>query len=96
MTRYTLIEFMPTHLRAQHVAARNHGTYPANGAERVYVACDVSASDLHPTWADVLEDEIRECDVPATATRSDEIPDEALAPAPPSESPEWDDRCMGG
>lgn len=36
MTRY-LIETMPDHLRASHRAARNWGTYPANGAERSIV-----------------------------------------------------------
>lgn len=34
---HTIVEWMPEHLRAGHVAARNYGTYPHNGAVRLRV-----------------------------------------------------------
>jgi len=67
---YTLIEYMPAHLRASHTAARNHGIYPHNGADRVWVeggapevidhldtdwASIVSSQEMRPD-ADVLDD----------------------------------------
>jgi len=32
-----LVEYMPEQIRASHRAARNHGSYPANGSVRVRV-----------------------------------------------------------
>ena len=32
-----IVEWMPEHLRASHIAARNMGSYPANGAIRIRV-----------------------------------------------------------
>src|SRR5688572_4694394 len=71
MTRYTLVEYMPLHLRASHVDARNSGRYPSNGAERVYVEGEsIDARQLDPRWAEVLEDHIDDADVPAGAIRT--------------------------
>ena len=33
-----LVEYMPEDLRSSHEAARNHGTYPHNGAIRMMVS----------------------------------------------------------
>ncbi len=51
-TQYTLIEYMPAHLRA-------HGRAVSPGcAVRAYVQGDVDPTDLHPRWASVIEDGI--------------------------------------
>lgn len=79
---YSLIEYMPEHLRASHVAARNSGTYPHNGAQRVYVEGEISASQLHPEWAEVISDGLLLSEIPEQ-DREDilaEIPTDALAP----------------
>lgn len=78
--RYTLIEYMPLHLRDSHARAGNSGVYPQNGAVRLFVVGDVLASDLHPTWAEVVEDCLRELPPNETAVELDAIPPEALAP----------------
>jgi len=44
-----VVEYMPAYLRASHEAAKNHGSYPANGAVRVRV--ERSCADM------LLEDE---------------------------------------
>lgn len=62
--RYTLVEYMPRHLRANHTQAGNHGVYPHNGAVRIYVEHEVSSEDLDPTWARIVEDNIRPEDIP--------------------------------
>lgn len=80
MVTFTLIEIMPLHLRASHIAAGNDGVYPANGAERVYVVGHVGSNWLHPRWARVVEDSIRDGDLPDDADVRHIIPDEALAP----------------
>jgi hypothetical protein len=80
--RYTLIEYMPEHLRSSHRAAGNSGRYPHNGAERVYVEGDIQASELHPNWASVVEDGVSLEYIPEQ-DRGDllpYVPDEALAP----------------
>jgi hypothetical protein len=38
-----LCEYMPQHLRASHAAARNSGTYPANGAIRAAIHIDCAS-----------------------------------------------------
>lgn len=40
--RLMLVETMPEHLRASHIAAGNSGTYPANGAQRFLVYEDLA------------------------------------------------------
>jgi len=53
---YTLIEYMPRHLRASHRAARNSGLYPRNGSCRVWIAGhpgDVEDS-LDAEWSRVI------------------------------------------
>lgn len=77
-TEYTLIEYMPRHLRASHEAARNDGSYPANGAIRDYVVGPVNPSDLHPRWARVIADGLDS--IPDDEPAYDEIPEDALAP----------------
>lgn len=37
MKKRVLVEIMPEHLVESHKAARNFGTYPRNGAERIIV-----------------------------------------------------------
>ena len=78
MARYTLIEFMPAQHWSSHLAAGNAGQYPINGAERVYIEGDVDSRDLHPRWASVVEDGIRE--LPEGETAYSDIPGDALAP----------------
>jgi hypothetical protein len=78
MARYTLIEFMPAQHWASHLAAGNAGVYPHNGAERVYVEGEVDSRDLHPRWATVIEDGLRE--LPEGETALADIPADALAP----------------
>lgn len=75
---YTLIEYMPAHLRASHDAAGNSGVYPHNGAERAYVDGLILSSLLHPRWARIVEDGITE--LPAGEISLDDIPEGALAP----------------
>lgn len=74
---YTLIEYMPTHFRASHEAARNCGAWPLNGAVRVYVEGDVPSRDLD-AWATVIEDGIRT--LPEGETAHDCLPEDAMAP----------------
>ena len=74
--KYTLLEYMPVHLRAGHLAAGNSGRYPSNGAERVYVEGDVESRLLDPRWAEIVEDEIRE--LPEGETALADIPEEAF------------------
>jgi hypothetical protein len=51
---FTLIEYMPVHLRSSHLAAGNSGTYPHNGAVRVLVEGEVDPSILDPDWTSVV------------------------------------------
>lgn len=96
MTRcISLIEYMPAHLRASHLAARNAGTYPANGAERAYVLGDVLASQLDPDWAGLVEDGLRLVDVPEGEPVHDDVPAEAQRLVH-GDDREWDDPTMGG
>jgi hypothetical protein len=67
MIRYTLVEYMPRHLRNSHTQAGNRGSYPANGAERVYIEHEVLSRDLDPRWVEILEDGIRREDIPEDA-----------------------------
>lgn len=55
MSKRYLIETMPDYLRASHRAARNWGTYPANGAERSIV----DEGDL-PDGSDEYDHVVRE------------------------------------
>lgn len=52
-----LVEYMPEHLRASHKAARNRGTYPANGAIRV--RCERSCAERivadDGEWAEIVD-----------------------------------------
>lgn len=72
---YTLIEYMPLHLRESHRAARNSGVYPHNGAVRVWVEGDLSiceADYLDTEWASVvrtqaMRPEVVEDDIPGEA-----------------------------
>lgn len=75
---YTLIEFMPAQHRSSHIKARNAGTWPHNGAERVYVEGDIDNGHLHARWASVIEDSIRGVDLPPGADVRQDIPEEAL------------------
>jgi hypothetical protein len=71
MTRYTLIEYMPEHLRGCHIDAGNSGRYPHNGACRVYVEGEaIDPTELDPRWAEIIEDHIDEQDVPEGAVRT--------------------------
>lgn len=51
-----LVEYMPVHLRASHTAARNHGTYPHNGARRIRVtsSCAEAIIECDSEWAEVV------------------------------------------
>lgn len=74
----TLIEFIPVHLRASHEAAGNSGSYPLNGAERAYVdSTSFIPGDLHPRWAEVIEDGIAAADVPEGEPVLMDLPDDA-------------------
>jgi hypothetical protein len=96
-TTYTLLEYMPVHLRSSHIAAGNSGRYPTNGAERVYV-CDIEVQSrwLDSRWAEVIEDCISETDLPEDCHTVYDIPSEALAYVPDPDDQEWDDPMMGG
>lgn len=76
-TRYTLIEHIPVSARARGRAAFR-ASYPDNGAERVYVECDVKPGSLDPVWAEVIEDGIDA--LPEGETALSEVPGDALAP----------------
>lgn len=80
MAQYTLIEYMPEHLRASHTAARNSGVYPHNGAERLYIEGEVDSRDLDPNWASVIEDGVRATELPEDERVHYEVPAEALRP----------------
>ena len=51
-----LLEWMPDHIRASHVAAGNRGVYPANGAERLRVerSCAELIHRSDPEWTEIL------------------------------------------
>lgn len=51
-----LLEWMPEQHRASHTAAGNHGSYPANGAERLRVerSCADSINNNDPDWTRIL------------------------------------------
>lgn len=51
---YTLVEFIPACWRESHRAARNSGSYPLNGAERVWLEGELDAADLDPDWARIV------------------------------------------
>lgn len=56
--RLMLVERMPEWLRATHTAARNHGTYPGNGAERFLMDEDL-ALDLEEgdeEWTSIIRE----------------------------------------
>jgi hypothetical protein len=48
---------MPEHLRSSHVAARNHGVYPHNGAIRLRVerSCADRMAEYDNAWVSVLK-----------------------------------------
>lgn len=50
------VEYMPDSLRASHVAAGNHGCYPANGAVRIRVTpeCATMMLDDGDEWCSVI------------------------------------------
>lgn len=52
-----IVEWMPEHLRASHVAAGNNGTYPANGAERIrtHWECASMIVEADPEWAKEID-----------------------------------------
>jgi len=52
-----VIEHMPAHLRASHIAAGNSGRWPANGAVRVACcrACADAAIADDPDWTTIVE-----------------------------------------
>lgn len=49
------VEWMPPHLRASHEAAGNRGTYPANGAERLWVTADCAHDVCDDEWTTEVE-----------------------------------------
>ncbi len=63
-----VVEWMPPELRASHEAARNSGTYPANGS--THVAVERSCADL-VTEADGEWAGLTECDPAAYAEEVD-------------------------
>ena len=76
---YTLIEYMPMHLRDSHRAAGNSGRWPHNGSERLYVAGDVPPSELDE-WASVLAEGVSQAAVDAGQYEVSEIlPLDAMA-----------------
>jgi len=63
LSEMVILEWMPESLRESHRAARNSGTYPANGAERLLVdyACAIricDAEDEEDCWAWVHSDKV--------------------------------------
>jgi hypothetical protein len=52
----TIVEFVPEHLRSSHIAARNRGIYPHNGAIRLRVerSCADRMAEHDNTWVTVL------------------------------------------
>jgi hypothetical protein len=75
---YTLIEFMPAQHRSSHIKAGNAGSWPHNGAERIYVEGEITRRDLHARWASVIEDTIPGDQLPPGADVRYELPDDAL------------------
>jgi hypothetical protein len=55
---YALIEIMPEHLRASHLAARNGGSYPDNGAERRILPMEEAEAMIaaDPEWASIIRE----------------------------------------
>jgi hypothetical protein len=51
-----VVEWMPEHLRSSHQTAGNRGSYPANGAERIHVACECADEmiDADGDWCAVI------------------------------------------
>jgi hypothetical protein len=51
-----IVEYMPEQLRPSHIAARNSGTYPHNGAERIRVekSCAENIVERDGEWARVV------------------------------------------
>lgn len=80
LIRYSLIEYMPLHLRGSHIAAGNSGVYPHNGAERIYVAGDIDTSGFDPRWTTVLADGLRELPTGETAIDPGDIPSDVYGP----------------
>jgi hypothetical protein len=74
---FTLIEYMPVHLRASHLAAGNAGIYPHNGAKRVWVTgdCRPAVDHLDERWASVVRVAAR---LPDGETTLIDIPAEAM------------------
>ena len=54
-----VVEYMPVHLRASHIAAGNAGIYPYNGAVRVRVHCDCAemllADENERDWSRIVD-----------------------------------------
>jgi hypothetical protein len=93
-TRYTLIEYIPSDKRANDPRSRLFG-YPGNGAHRIYVAYDVTSRELDRQWCEILEDNVRERDLPEDAVVVEVLPEECLAHSVEDDR-EWDDPMMGG
>jgi hypothetical protein len=51
-----LVEWMPLSFRASHVAARNSGVYPLNGAVRLRVerSCGARMLAAEPEWTKIV------------------------------------------
>jgi hypothetical protein len=74
---FTLIEYMPGHLRESHLAAGNSGVYPHNGAAREWIQGHLDDSQLDSRWASVVRVAAR---LPVGETALDEVPDDAIRP----------------
>lgn len=71
---FALIEYMPRCWRESHAKAGNSGSYPHNGARRVWIE-NVSADHLDPDWAWIVETAAR---VPDGEELSADIPPDAM------------------
>lgn len=51
-----IVEYMPVSLRASHIAARNSGVYPYNGAERIRVTqeCANRIIEADSDWSSIV------------------------------------------
>lgn len=79
VVRYTLIEYMPIHLRDSHKKARAYGHWPYNGTIRVYVEGDIESTDLDEHWTNVIEDSIWELPENEHSIVASELPGEVWA-----------------